>query len=109
VCRKFSRRPDLAWFPINEGRLEGNNVVPPGTRIRKSSQRISFLRIETFKSGIGPRNRFLYVWGVVRYKDGFGKPRFTKFCHRYNMNAEANLSIRRDDARHHEYGSNDAD
>jgi len=51
---------------------------------------------------------FLYVWGIVRYDDGFTKGRETKFCHRYNW------KIREDDgaiseryARYHEYG-NDA-
>lgn len=28
-------------------------------------------------------NEFIFVFGVVRYDDGFKRERFTKFCHRY--------------------------
>ncbi|KGJ69630.1 hypothetical protein BJA5080_08429 [Bradyrhizobium diazoefficiens SEMIA 5080] len=69
--------------------------------------------------------RFLYVWGLVRYEDGFGTTRTTKFCHRYNCanvenihgekEADAGgkgpvigLKIRSEFARVHRYG-NDAD
>ena len=27
---------------------------------------------------------FIYVWGQLRYDDGFGERRFTNYCHRYN-------------------------
>jgi hypothetical protein len=30
---------------------------------------------------------FLYVWGEIRYTDGFGISRFTRFCHRYGKAA----------------------
>ena len=30
---------------------------------------------------------YFYVWGIVRYNDGFKDNRFTRFCHRYNGNA----------------------
>jgi hypothetical protein len=109
VCRKFSRNPHLAWFPMNSKRLEGSHVIAPGAEIRKSSLRISIRRLARFKAGMESRNRFLYVWGVVRYKDGFSYSRFTRFCHRYNIAAEVDFRIDPVDARHHEYGPNDAD
>jgi hypothetical protein len=58
-------------------------------------------------------NEFIYVWGRVTYLDGFGKRRFTNFCHRYNTAmkkppAGGGYVIREEDARYHDYG-NDAD
>jgi hypothetical protein len=108
VCRKLSCKPELTWFPINEKRLEGKNVIAPGAVALKSCRNISASRIIKFKKGIGDRNRYLYVWGLIRYTDGFGNPRFTYFCHRYNMAAEVDLRISSTDARQHEYGKNDA-
>jgi len=84
-------------------------VIAPGTFALKSCRNISRCQIESFKKGMGQRDRFLYVWGLVRYLDGFGKSRFAYFCHRYNMAAEVNLRIDTIDARQHEYGKNDAD
>jgi hypothetical protein len=108
ACRKFSRKIDLEWLPINETRMGGNSVIPPGAEIIKGTLRISARRFERFKQGMGTRDRFLYVWGLVRYEDGFENMRFTRFCHRYNVAAETDLNIAGIDARHHEYG-NDAD
>jgi len=86
----------------------GNSVIPPGAEIIKGTIRISARRFACFKQGIETRNRFLYVWGLVKYEDGFGKKRFTRFCHRYNVAAETDMRISAIDARHHEHG-NDAD
>ena len=49
--------------------------------------------------------------GRVTYLDGFGKERWTSFCHRYNTEAREAATgggtLIRKDGRHHEYG-NDA-
>jgi hypothetical protein len=108
VCRRFSRKDNPTHFPTPEKRLEGNNIIPPKTQALKGSRGISSVRLVKFKQGMDWRNRFLYVWGMVKYKDGFGKTRFTKFCHRYNVAAEVDLRINASDARYHEYG-NDGD
>jgi len=73
------RRSD---FKIDEqkNRFYGDgNVIPPGTEMRRSKY-CSFSRedFEAFKF----RLTTIYVWGEVRYDDGFGIERFTKFCHR---------------------------
>jgi hypothetical protein len=52
----------------------------------------------------------MYVWGEVTYTDGFGEPRFTKFCHRYNNQAiiptsKCGLWIPPEDARYHDHGN----
>ncbi len=48
--------------------------------------------------------------GRVTYLDGFGKRRFTNFCHRYNTAVKktpdgGGYVIREEDARYHDYGN----
>ena len=57
--------------------------------------------------------KFLYVWGLASYRDGFGRKRKTKFCHCYNWGARevpagGGTHIRADHARYHDFG-NEAD
>jgi hypothetical protein len=64
------------------------------------------------KDCIGKQGYF-YVWGRVDYLDGFGRERFTKFCHRYpsipyDLSADGSKSIAVKHARYHQHG-NDAD
>ncbi len=57
------------------------------------------------------KQQYCYVWGEIRYDDGLGKPRHTKFCHRYNCGIKSFANARRINPRHaryHEFG-NDAD
>jgi hypothetical protein len=53
---------------------------------------------------------FIYVWGIVRYTDGFGEDCFTKFCHRCPVTPETieRHIIPSEYARFHEHG-NDAE
>jgi hypothetical protein len=58
-------------------------------------------------------NGYFYVWGEIKYTDGFGQQRFTKFCHRYpcqpfELAPDGSKSIDARHARYHEHG-NDAD
>ena len=67
----------------------------------------------TFTRGSGALDRevpkkFIYTWGRVTYLDGFDKPRFTNFCHRYNMGvkeakAGGGYRISAKKARYHDY------
>ncbi len=61
---------NLNWFG-------GDNVIPPGITMRQGAVALSIPSRN--------RSRYLYVWGRVEYEDGFGKPRWTNFCHRYNL------------------------
>jgi len=55
--------------------------------------------------------RYLYVWGAVTYRDGFGKKRSTTFCHRYDCaNApekleQGTVAMSGITAREHRYGN----
>jgi hypothetical protein len=53
------------------------------------------------------------MWGRVTYDDGFGRLRFTNFCHRYNWEVKdkptgGDALITTEFARYHDHG-NDAD
>jgi hypothetical protein len=99
-------------FSIPEHELSGQNVVTPGSVMVQAAQAvISKDDVEVIKRG----DSFVYVWGTIRYDDGFGGRRFTNFCHRYNFRGyladprtmdEAALSA--ESGRYHEWG-NDAD
>jgi hypothetical protein len=117
IEHKFSVDPRLNDFPIEEGRAEGGNVLPPGGSMSQGGVIINV--------GDGPGelkmeiDRFLYVWGMVIYDDGFGETRRTRFCHRYNCvnldkiygspaDTVIGQKIEAEFARYHRYG-NDAD
>jgi hypothetical protein len=56
-------------------------VVQPGTEMSQGSKTlIHLLDLRT-------ANRYAYVWGVAYYDDGYGRRRFTRFCHRYATRA----------------------
>ena len=69
---------------------------------------IGVKRLRKFTVGMTNKNRYLFVWGLVRYDDGFGYRRFNRFCHRYNLAAERDLQTRRGQGRYQE-GANEAD
>jgi hypothetical protein len=56
--------------------------------------------------------KYLYVWGRARFKNGFNRTRYINFCHRYpleKMDPEPEglgYSISAKFSRHHEYGNN---
>lgn len=68
-------------FPIDETKFYGRNIVPPGTVMMRSKNCVFDDRqnIMLIEEGMA----HFYVWGEIRYLDGFGKRRFTRFCHRY--------------------------
>jgi hypothetical protein len=86
----------------DEAKLEGKNIIGPRAKIPQGTQDIPI-----------PKSGWLYVWGMVRYDDGFTNGRVTKFCHRYPCaklmpHPEGGSKIDREHARYHEHG-NDAD
>jgi hypothetical protein len=102
---KFTASDDGDWSPphVDDKDLRPAGVLPIG------------ISVTTGSHGIGvpqPWTKHLYAWGRVTYVDGFGKERWTNFCHRYNTEVrEAKTGggslIRKEYGRHHEYG-NDA-
>lgn len=102
-------------FPIG-AEFYGSNVIPPGMEMRRSLDcRVQQpAAIPLFQH---PRRAFFYVWGEIRYLDGFDNQRFTKFCHRYDYRALGVVTdgpflgqkkLVAEDVRAHAFG-NDAD
>jgi hypothetical protein len=113
----------------NTGRLPATNVSWT-TKIEYSSEehRESFPDLSVWHGGthqiaagsimtqtgapitFGSSDRYLYVWGNVRYLDGFGKKRSTRYCHRYNTgrfprDPTVKRRIRPRYGRYHEHGN----
>jgi hypothetical protein len=102
--------------------LEGEITLSPKIRMKQGALEPRVIRHDT--ESLRPQfGLYVYVWGVVRYDDGFGDDQATYFCHRYNCvnlrNVNADLSapgafrydaqsmIAREYGRYHRYG-NDA-
>lgn len=85
---KHSTTGEEADFPI--GQTKGNIVVAPHSETTRGSDNSLVLPDLLTASNAGNIERhnenplFIYVWGVVRYHDGFTADRSTQFCHRYN-------------------------
>lgn len=88
IKHDFSSRID--WFTggIDTRFVAGGNVLAPHAQMTQGSAPIA----------VGPdalrkqNGRYLYIWGAVTYRDGFGKKRSATFCHRYDCaNAPENL------------------
>jgi hypothetical protein len=86
---KDSASGDDADFTFDVGK--GNIVVSPRSESIRGSE--SFLGIDELNDKCGTNDGrargqenpvFIYVWGIVRYHDGFVEGRETRFCHRYN-------------------------
>jgi hypothetical protein len=73
---------------FEEGTASGKNVIAPRATILRGTDKAIFKRdIDARRCAAEKSNRqlYLYVWGIVRYDDGFTGGRFTKYCHRYNL------------------------
>ena len=70
-------------FPVIEDQFYGQNVIPPGTTMNRSQNCIldqqDIMALEDSEELVS-----FYVWGEIRYLDGFDVRRVTRFCHRYN-------------------------
>jgi hypothetical protein len=102
---KFGPSDDGDWSPptVADKDLRPTGALPIGISVRAGSRGIPV-----------PQSwaKYLYAWGRVTYVDGFGKERWTNFCHLYNTGAKeaqtgGGYLIRKEGGRHHEYG-NDA-
>jgi hypothetical protein len=96
---------DRSDFEIAWKKKSGSLVVPSGTVMKFGTHAIDPTQIDMPKS----EKRYCYVWGEVCYDDGFCPDRYTKYCHRYLINARTtDAKIDEKFARYHDYG-NEAD
>jgi hypothetical protein len=91
-------------FPI--GKHAGDNFLPRGVEMIEGSESISSRDILSAL----PTNLYFYVWGEIKYNDGFAPDRWMKFCHRYSWHSFSDvggrgLHVEAGEARYHEYGN----
>lgn len=110
----------LDTFPIDETRFYGKSfVIHPGAEMRRSKDcTLTEEQMQGFRVTDTRWRDFFYVWGEVRYVDGFGERRSTKFCHRYDNRGVEKVPVGRwyaghamitaESMRYHQFG-NDAD
>ncbi|TGT91236.1 MULTISPECIES: hypothetical protein [unclassified Mesorhizobium] len=99
-------------FDIPKVAINSDRVIQPGGEMRQGNERptlpISDLCVPDYN---------VYVYGIVKYDNGYGEQCFTKFCHRYatasrdrsvKPDSRPNKSrafISADKARYHNYGN----
>jgi hypothetical protein len=109
VKKQLSENGDLPEeaLPIDESELTGDNVIAPRADIRYASEAIFKSEIDDGRSTAKDGPFFLYIWGMIEYRDGFTPKRFTKFCHRYNFSSlgAGEYIIRKEDYRYHHRGN----
>jgi hypothetical protein len=64
---------DPDWKPptVDEGQLMPAGILAIDTNVVRPGRPYSQLK-------------YWYLWGLIRYVDGFGEQRFTQFCHRHH-------------------------
>jgi hypothetical protein len=99
---------DGAWRPptIPDTELEEHGVLPIGVKMTKGSGGLIFPGAVEASSIV---DKYLYVWGRMTYVDGFKRPRYLNFCHRYPWAAKdyltgGRLFISEEHGRYHEFG-----
>jgi hypothetical protein len=97
-----------AHFPLEDA--NGTIVVSPRTETIRGWHIVLSSLPNTGFEDADKHPTYLYVWGIVRYDDGFVSGRFTKFCHRYNWinrgrEVENEKEIAAKYARDHEVGN----
>jgi hypothetical protein len=87
------------------GNKDGNVIIPARGEMLKSAPPITRDELDNFVNATTDQQAWLYIWGRVRYKDGFGKRRFVDFCHRYNVQAVGDGGVKAKYGRQHEHGN----
>ena len=81
-------------------------VIPIGAEVPQGSRGIAHAEVaQANVSG----DKYLYVYGRAKFKDGFGSERHVTFCHRYPwakvQPLASGLSISKEFTRYHQYGN----
>jgi hypothetical protein len=100
---------DRRSFPIHEDQFKGEHYLPPKSRMTFGTPGVEVQSAIAVRDG-GEPTCYLYVWGVVRYFDGFQPRRETRFCHRYDFRQTRDLGVGvyelpKRKGRYHQYGN----
>jgi hypothetical protein len=74
-------------FPVNEKGFKGDLTIPPRDAMPFGTQTIGLQTVLDVRD----KGEGWYVWGLVRYRDGFDNLRSANFCHRYNYGQTLNF------------------
>jgi len=108
----FSDIGDKRDFEINELDLKGDGILAPKSQMIQGNDDViteakMLLEKDRVRRHHGRVAAYLYVFGLIRYEDGFEQSRTTAFCHRYNCMAfnQGRGSMAGEDGRQHQYGN----
>lgn len=104
---RLSHDPSEKDFPAENCRVYGNNIILPKSELIKGALGMDTDSLVQHIKGGTVNDRWLYVWGQVKYKDGFGEERAVSFCHRYNLIGITGNKLASEDGRMHEYGNSE--
>lgn len=108
----FSSDGHRRKFDIDWKEVKGKLVLAPGG---SSERALKFGSTKSQIENFVNKSWLIYVWGEVRYKDGFHKRRWIRFCHRYGLGLGVVIPLEKTDeippnrARSHQHGGNDTD
>jgi hypothetical protein len=86
---------EVAEFPSFD--TKGSIVVAPHSETTRGSDGRLILHdmLTMAEAGVNRMDEkpvYIYVFGIVRYHDGFVDGRFTRFCHRYNYKVRPQIA-----------------
>jgi hypothetical protein len=104
------RNAEWATPNLTDGDLPAGitGVIPIGAEAPQGSEGIT--PVEVTQAPV-TGEKFLYVWGRAKFKDGFNIDRHVNFCHRYPLSTKRTepqgpgYSISPKFSRHHEHGN----
>jgi hypothetical protein len=87
-AKKVRNEVKIGWFDDgNKTDFDEVKITDPGTillvpnlEVERGTPSLSKQDVAQYRAKRG----FVFVWGRIEYEDGFGRPRWRTFCHRYN-------------------------
>jgi hypothetical protein len=104
----YSDNPDYRTPRVTDSDLiNGPGIaLAAGRQARKGVEKPTVREeFDRWRIGAKPDRAWLFVWGRIRYYDGFSDARCTDFCHRYNLHGATGYTIPAENGRYHEYGN----
>ncbi|MGY4351222.1 hypothetical protein ACVWXM_007715 [Bradyrhizobium sp. GM7.3] len=105
MYRQFDASGSKADFLIDEADIDGSITIPPKVTAIKGGHAIPNDEFDAAANRKDRESSYFYLWGRVRYLDGFKNRRHIDFCHRYNVFGQSGRKIAKERARYHEYGN----
>jgi hypothetical protein len=104
-ARNIRNQIKIGWFDDgNKSDFEDVEITEPSsvlllpkTEFERGTAALSKQDTDRYRLKEG----FVYVWGRIEYEDGFGRPRWLIFCHRYNCSKPEILRLHH----HHNNGN----